>query len=426
MGKIVYITAKAPFGRLGETYILTELLAHKELGTDLLIVPRDTPGELFHEKARTLLGDTLGVPILNVPVVGEFLKYLIMHPVTSLKLFTATSLKARNIGIAIKNLLVFPKACYIAGIIKKSAVAHIHAHYGSTTSTMAYIISRISGIPWSFTVHRWDIPENNILRIKLESASFLRAIDENGREEVKQIVKSALLADKIKVIHMGARIPEKIFRKADPSGDFTFLCPAMLVPKKGHRYLLEAGRQLSRKGVRYKCLIAGEGPLKDELREMATRMNLNGNVELLGALSQEEILELYGSGRVGAVILPSIVTEDGDKEGIPVALMEAMSYGIPVISTDTGGIPELIGDGSGIMVPERDPEAIAFAMERLINDRAYCVTTGEKGRGKVERDFNMRLSVQELMELFLRGRRVMGHTMQINPAVGPARVQRGG
>jgi glycosyltransferase involved in cell wall biosynthesis len=111
---------------------------------------------------------------------------------------------------------------------------------------------------------------------------------------------------------------------------------------------------------------------------------------------------MYKERIVDILILPSINTGNGEFEGIPVSLMEAMAFGIPVISTDTGGIPELIGDGSGIMVKEKDPEAIAVSIEKLMNDKPYYDFISERGRKKIERDFNVSIISKELLKLFLQ------------------------
>jgi len=166
-------------------------------------------------------------------------------------------------------------------------------------------------------------------------------------------IKDATLIKKLLVIHMGVVIPERNNTALKKAEVFKFVCPADFVLKKGHKYLFEACRILSDRGVKYKCLIAGDGPLEDELREMVKKLKLNDSIEFLGRLPHEKLFDLYGRGEIQVVVLPSIITEDAEKEGIPVALMEAMSYGIPVISTKTGGIPELIGDGSGIMIDEK-------------------------------------------------------------------------
>ncbi|VAX34676.1 hypothetical protein MNBD_NITROSPIRAE03-24, partial [hydrothermal vent metagenome] len=304
---------------------------------------------------------------------------------------------------ALKNLIVFPKAVSLSEDIKKASISHIHAHWASTPSTMAYIISRITGIPWSFTAHRGDIAENNIINKKCVSASFVRAIDEEGRKDLTEIVGDSTLHGKILTLHMGVEVAGNIKKPEVSQKAFTILCPANFVPKKGHRYLFESCRILSDKGISFECLISGDGPLEDELKEMVEGLPVGCNIRFLGRLPHEQLLGLYAEGRVDVVVLPSIVIGDDVREGIPVALMEAMSYGIPVISTRTGGIPELLGDGSGIMVEEKDAESLAVVIEKLINDPDYYALTGMRGRKKVERDFNISLISKRLLELFSTG-----------------------
>jgi glycosyltransferase involved in cell wall biosynthesis len=110
--------------------------------------------------------------------------------------------------------------------------------------------------------------------------------------------------------------------------------------------------------------------------------------------------EMYRKREVDAVILPSFDIGDEDGEGIPVCLMDAMAYGVPVVSTDAGGIPELIGDGGGIMVEQRDAGQLADAIEMLIKDREMWCAVGEKGKRKVERDFNLRTVSESLLAIF--------------------------
>jgi glycosyltransferase involved in cell wall biosynthesis len=172
------------------------------------------------------------------------------------------------------------------------------------------------------------------------------------------------------------------------------------VPVKGHKYLLEACAILVQKGINYKCIFCGDGPLKNELEGLIKKRGLTAHVNLYGMIPHDQLMHMYEKKEVDIVILPSINTEKGEFEGIPVALMEAMAFGIPVISTDTGGVPELLGDGSGIMVKEKDSEAIADSIEKLMNDPTYYNLMSNKGREKIEQDFNASQICRELFTLF--------------------------
>ena len=166
------------------------------------------------------------------------------------------------------------------------------------------------------------------------------------------------------VIHMGIRLP----RPADvpsPAGDGTRLaCIGNLLPVKGHVYLLQAMEILKRRRVACSLRIIGDGALAADLRRTMEDLGLGDRVSFAGFVANDELLLSYKRGEIDAVVMPSIDLGGGVHEGIPVTLMEAMAYGIPVISTTTGGTPELLRDGAGILVPSRDPAALAEAIER--------------------------------------------------------------
>lgn len=401
MSKIVYITVKIPFGAQ-ETFILEEMLSIKRLGTELIVVPRDFSTDLFHNSAKVLLENTISLPWLDAKIALHFLKFAFSRPITFLSIVREITVETGGLKTGLKNLIVLPKAVYLSNILASYGVTHIHAHWASTTSTMAYIISKLTGIPWSFTAHRGDIPDNNMLRSKCASASFVRAIDDKGMAEILEVVKDKSLAKKILVLHMGVELPELARRSPRKSSQFTFLCPANFVEKKGHAYLIQTCGILSKMGVDYRCLLAGDGELEPSIKAMVSSCGLVDRVDFMGRVKHERLMELYKNRDVDAVVLPSIHTEDGEREGIPVALMEAMSYGIPVISTSTGGIVELIGDGGGVVVPEKDACAIADGIVKLIKDASYYNFISERGRKKIEEDFNSTLVSRKLLNLFSR------------------------
>lgn len=399
MNKVAYITSVTPFGSQ-ETFILTELLALKRVGVELLIIPRDFSREIFHKKAEQLIGLTLCAPWLNINIMIRFMRFCLLNPIVIFSLLTKISFKSGNMEIALKNIVILPKAIYLSEILRQKSICHIHAHWASTTATMAFIISQVTGIPWSFTAHRFDIKQNNILLEKCRTAEFVRTISERGKNEIIEILNDDSVSQKIRVLHMGVDIPEKNGRPWNVSGEFTIICPANLLPVKGHQYLIEACKRLKDKGLKFRCLIAGDGPLEKELRQYAGALKLDHCVEFSGRISHETLFELYESGKIHAVVLPSIITDDGENEGIPVALIEAMSYGIPVISTGTGSIPELLGDGSGLTVSQRDPDALAASIERLMKDEHLYTQISSKGKDKIKKEFSLDYISEKLQKLF--------------------------
>ena len=397
--KILYITAQTPWGK-GETFILEEMLGINYQGADLLVIPRNPSKEIFHDQAKELLDNAIWFPLITPKMVIVSLKSLLIKS-TIWKILRSIIIYSRSFRIFIKNLIVFPKAVFIIKLIRKKNVNHIHAHWGSTTSTMAYIISKICGISWSFTLHRWDIKENNMLKEKIKSSKFVRCISENGKNELLEIIGTDL-KNKIKVIHMGVKIPINVDKvNNDEKKYFKIITPANLLAVKGHKYLIEACLILVEEGIKnFECIFYGKGLMKNELKGLIKKKLLNNYIKMPGMIPHEKLIEIYKNKKVNIVILPSINTKNGEHEGIPVALMEAMAYSIPVISTNTGGIPELLSDKAGVIVEEKKSQQLAIAIKKLIKNRNIRENIGRQGNERVCKEFNIEKNTEKLLELF--------------------------
>jgi len=259
------------------------------------------------------------------------------------------------------------------------------------------VAAELTGIPWSLTVHRWDIRENNLLRRKARSAAFVRAISADGLADLRRRVGDT--ATPTLVIHMGVSVPPTAVEPAVPApGDpLRILVPANLLEVKGHRHLVDAVALLGSRGVAVRAELAGSGPLRTAIEGRIASRRLDRACVLLGQLSHEELQRRLAAGSWDAVVMPSVETPSGEKEGIPVALLEAMSHGLPVVGTSAGGVPELLADGSGLLVPPADPAALADALARLAADAALRRSLGEAGRARIERDFASDEVVRELV-----------------------------
>lgn len=396
--KVVYITAKAPYGK-GESFILEEMLELVKLGNQIIVIPRNPSKKIFHNRAKQFLNNTIYTPLFNKKIILFFLKSLIFKPILWRIIFIVFK-NSRNLKILYKNLAVIPKAIFISEILKKEKVKHIHAHWGSTTSTMAMIVSIILNISWSITLHRWDIKENNMLMIKIKLAKFVRCISYHGKKELLNIV-GIKYNKKIKIIHMGVNVPKKILIKKTNKNFLKIVTPANLIEVKGHKYLIDACSILIKKNIKnIRFIFYGEGPLRVELENYIKKNCLSEYIKMPGVIPNEKLLEMYKNRDIDIVILPSIKTSNGEHEGIPVSLMEAMAYEIPVISTSTGGIPELIGNDYGIMIEEKNSLALANAIEKLIKDAKLRKNIGIKGREKIKKDFDIEENCKLLNELF--------------------------
>ena len=246
-----------------------------------------------------------------------------------------------------KNLAVYAKGLWLGGVARTWNADHIHAYWISTPATIAMVASIVSETPWSCTAHRADIDLDNLLAEKIKRAGFVRFISKSGWR-MAAALGAPCDSRNAAVLHLGVDLPSIDEIPASPGLAGTLLCPANLYPVKGHRYLIEAMSLLRQRQVDCKLLLAGDGGLRQELQAQVRALGLGDAVEFLGQRSHTEILAMYREGRVGAVVLPSVDLGHNLHEGIPVALIEAMSYSIPVIGTRTGGIPELLAGGRGV------------------------------------------------------------------------------
>ena len=406
--RLAYITVSCPFSD-GETFIIEEMRKVLEAGVDLTIIPLRPERIPRDSKAKELLPLALESRLFSLTVIRMFLKVLFRSPLLILKLFIIILRRSRNLRILLKNLTVFPKGVYIGDILKKRNIEHIHVHWASTPTTVAWIASKISGIPFSFTAHRWDIGENNLLSIKCEDADFVRVISLDGKNEILRITGRKDLEGKLKVLYMGVEIPPHLDKEKE-NRPFTIACPANFVEKKGHKYFLNSIKNLNQNGKNFICYLIGDGPLKEEIEDFISKNNLKEKAILTGRLPHSEVMGLFRKGEIDLVVLPSIETSQGEKEGIPVVLMEAMAHCIPVVSTPTGGIPELITQDTGILVPQKDEDALQKAITDLINNVELRNKLGKEGRRRVEELFNLNSNVRKLLSYIEKSIRVKKNT----------------
>ncbi len=203
---------------------------------------------------------------------------------------------------------------------------------------------------------------------------------------------------KVSVIHCGVDTNHFLPPSQRP-GIFRIVCVGTLHEVKGQTYLIEACRLLAEAGVEFSCHIAGDGPDRGMLTEQIKSAGLSGQLILEGAMTRMQIADLLGRAHV--LVAPSVPTQSGQREGIPVVLMEAMSSGIPVVASRLSGIPELVDDGrSGLLVPPRDAAGLAEAIRLLADDPDLRAQFGRAGRARIRQDFDVTANAAKLMRHF--------------------------
>lgn len=399
--KIVYVTSSLPHGP-GEAFIIPEIEELLRQGHEVLLVPMYPRGAVFHERAKALLGLSRCWPVFSFSIAMKALAVATRSPAGTLSALAQIIRHSKSARMLIKNLVVFPKGLWLASVIKAWGAQHIHAHWVSTTATMALVAAEHAKIPWSFTAHRWDIAENNMINLKARKASFGRAIDKRGACELATHANCAGWSPYL--IHMGVELTATDKECIAPltAGAFPIVVAANFVKKKGHMYLIEAVRLLRDRGVRVSLDLAGDGPLRAQLEAMVIQYELNDVVNFLGQIPHGQLMSRLRDGEWVLMVLPSIEDHTGAREGIPVSLMEAMSCGIPVLSTSTGGIPELLDEGAGAIVAPEDANALANAIQRMEEDAGYRIQLATNGMRRVREQFNLTQVVSELATMFAR------------------------
>lgn len=399
---ICFITHNLPFGTY-EAFVIPEIKYLINSGHGVTVVPLRPEGEMVHQDSKALLEYSIKLPLCNRRIIAGAIREVFRNPRAVVKSLKPIG-KSRNLWTLIKNLAVVPKAVWLAGYFRRTGVPdHIHVHWLNASATMALITATILRIPWSITAHRKDIAVNNLIGEKIKACAFVRCINENGAQEIRSLVKDG---GKIRVLHMGVEIPtgntiRPAIRKPG-NNNFRILMPANFVEVKGHTYLVQAIKRLRLQGEAVRVDLAGEGELKKTIQLQVTAMGLTDCIDFPGEISHSVLLERLFAGAYDCVVLPSIVTAKGDKEGIPVSLIEAMAAGVPVISTVTGGIPELCVAGTALLVPAKDPPALSEALRLLIHDAKIRTSLITLGKERVREHFNIEIIGQKLMELIAK------------------------
>ncbi|MGH2987519.1 MAG: glycosyltransferase family 4 protein [Solirubrobacterales bacterium] len=285
-------------------------------------------------------------------------------------------------------------------------VVHLHAHFAHGCTTVAWLASLITGLPFSFTGHAKDIYAERLnpaglLRRKLLAARFAVTCTEANRRHLERIAPQAevhrvyhgLNADFSRLLDGGAPARSR-------NGSMRVLGVGRLVAKKGFDVLVDACALLEQRGIGFEATIVGEeGDHGDEVRRRIVDRGLSDRVALAGPRTQAQLLEDYR--RADAVCLPCRIVQGGDRDGIPNVLVEAMACGVPAVSTAISGIPELIEDGrNGLLVAPDDPEAVAAALIRIDGDRELAQRLGRAARETVSERFDGDRLTDRLTELF--------------------------
>jgi colanic acid/amylovoran biosynthesis glycosyltransferase len=394
--RVAYLMSWYP--AVTETFILHEMLELQRLGMEVEIFPLlGAAGDVKHPGSESLAPHVHYHRALSAELLRAQLYWLAKKPLTYLGAW-ARAIRG-NLGsreFLAKACVVVPRAAVIARRIERMGLRHVHAHWATHPALGAYVIRELTGATYSFTAHAHDLYlDRAMLDEKIRGARLVVTISRHNRDLLERLYGHAA-AEKTLVIPCG--VDPRIFRPRAPrapDGVLRLACVAGLRDYKGHRWLVDACALLKVRGIPFHGVFVGDGPERRDIEARIAAAGLGADLELLGNQPQDRIRAVLDAS--DAMVHPSVTTPAGMMDGIPVALMEAMATGLPVVSTAVSGIPELVVDGhTGLLAPEQDAVALADALERLHREPGLARRLADEGRRHVLERFNLLVNARRL------------------------------
>ena len=382
------------FPRLSETFILNEFLELRRHGLPVELFAIMDPNERRSQPEALAL-----VPEVTYLQTGRLwgelpaaLRAARRHPWGTMR--AAGWALTRHTWPAARNLL---HALALLDRLASGPPAHLHAHFLHSPAALAFIAAKVSGQPYSLTGHAKDIyttlPEN--LRMRCDRARFVTTCTEANRTHL--IKELGLEPGQIHLCRHGVDLTKFTIPARQPRTG-RIVSVGRLVPKKGFDILIRACGDLRRRGIAFDLVLLGGGELHDELLALAHEQGIGDRVTLLGSRPQSDVVEQLAAAEIFA--LSPVVLPDGDRDGVPNVLLEAMAVGVPVVATTVSGIPEVVTDGeTGRLVLPQRPDLLADALAQLLTDPAARTRLGEAGRRLVNEHASWTNAIAPLLAL---------------------------
>lgn len=406
--KIVYLLLHFPY--LTETFVAEEIAELRQQGMEIQIASLLAPGPgEVQPLSQTLQQDTWYAPGVTSRQGWSAQLYFLRHHFFLYFSLLFTLLRQpypeQPHVVFAKRLVIFFKAVATARWLQQhhEDAEVIHSHFAWLSGAAAWICSRLLARPYTVTVHAYDLYQaTDLLGLVCRNANHIVAISDYNRQHLLQLGYCDESA--ISVIHCGTHFSqttmvEKWADEPDLDQPIRLISVGSLNLKKGHTYLIEACRLLRERGLNLQCTIIGTGTYRDALTQQIEAHGLSRHVKLLGALPHPKVLQAYQDHDI--FVLAARVAPNGDRDGIPVVMMEAAASGLPLVSTQVSGIPELVQhEKTGLLSPPEDPEALANAIERLADDPQLRHELGANAFALAQREFKIETNVVRLQRMF--------------------------
>ena len=394
-----YVLKRYP--RFSETFVVNEILALEKAGVQVDIFALGPVSETHFQEA---------ISRVRAPV------HRIRHQFHDTELYWQLLVQARKTLPEFRRLahladehdwVTVGQAVLLAMQAQSKGIRHLHAHFGTQAATVARLAAAFAGIHYSFTAHAKDIyhqyEEPVQLDLKIRDAAFTITVSDYNVDYLRT--------------HFGAPTDRthRIYNGLDLSA-FPYNPPinrpshvvavGRLVEKKGFPFLIEAIGLLRDRGIDCRCTLVGDGPLRPQLQKQIEDLGLTDRVQLAGVRPLTEVSAFLKGAAV--LVAPSIISEGGDRDGLPTILVEGMALGTPCISTQVVGIPELIRDHeTGLCVPPTDAKALADAIAEMLGNPTMARLLADNAHALIESEYDVHRNTARLRDLFARSIQVV-------------------
>ena len=394
---VAYMVLRFPL--LTETFVLRELnaVADRAAFPVELFALRTGRGGAMHPMANRWL------PMVQIASIArgclELLRLAVARPRVVARVIRDVLFDyARDPRALVNGLAVVVLAASFVPAVRRRHVAHIHAHFASQPAEAAWVLAAFSGVTYSITAHAYDLfMDTRGLDRRIRGARFVACISEYNRRFL--MARNPRL--RYPLVHCG--VPAREMRRSPHTPDAhstRLIMVSSFQPKKGHAVLVEALRSSS--ALRSVQLdLVGTGPLEPMIRTLVHAAGLADRVTFHDDQPEDAVRRMVAGSDI--LVQPSVVAPDGDMDGIPNTLIEAMALGIPVVTTSLSGIPELVIDGqTGVVVRPGDPEELAAGLQRVVEDPEAATRRAAAGLAKVGAEFDITESAAAMASLLER------------------------
>jgi len=393
------------YPRISETFISNEIALLEEKGVRIRILSMRHPREDFtHESVKRIrarvdyIPETIAGHVIKLATAN--LACLIRSPGRYLK---GLGEMVRRVAVTRKTATAkhLLQAGYLAAkVLPGSGITHLHAHFAHSPTSVAVFLSILTGLPYSFTAHAKDIYTQDPGRLsgKIANARFVATCTGYNKEYLDKLNPNGTSIHRVyHGIDLAVFSPGPV--RMDASPPYEILTVARLTAKKGLPTVLRALARLAAQGISFRHVLIGSGEEKENLKRLALELGIADRIEWLGTKPHDVVVEHLK--RADLFLLGCEVSPNGDRDGIPNVLVEAMAMGVPVAATAVSAIPELIESGEhGLLSEPGDHLELARSAERLLADSELRARVIPQARQRVLDQFDNRRLVGELAEIF--------------------------